>query len=60
MPQFPQGLGLNLPNAFPRDAKHLSNLFQGSSAAVVQSESQPQYLFFSVGQGIKYLFELLF
>ena len=59
MPQFPQGLGLNLTDTLAGHLEGVSHLFQGVGVTVVQAEAQAQYLRLPFLEGPKHLRDLL-
>ena len=51
VPQFSEGLGLDLADALPGDIKLLAHFLQGAGTAVLNTEAQLQHLFLTGGQG---------
>ena len=59
MPQFAQRLPLNLADALPCDRKPLTDLLQGASATVVNSETHAKNLLFAGREGLQHCRRLL-
>src|SRR5438128_5063588 len=60
MPQLPQCLRLDLPDAFTRDRERLANFFESVLAAVFETEAHLDDLFFAWRQGAKHVRSLVF
>src|SRR5580698_4594044 len=60
MPQFPQRLGLNLPDAFASDRKRLADFFQRVLGAVFQPEAHLDDFFLARCQRAQHLRSLVF
>src|ERR1700722_1185898 len=60
MAQFAQCLGLNLPDAFARNAQLLSDFLERPLMAVLQAEAQNQYLPLALGKILQDILHLLF
>ena len=59
MPQLPQRLGLNLPDALSGHPKLPAHLFQSAASPTQYPEPQLQHPAFPVTQGVKRLIHLL-
>src|SRR5690606_37697295 len=59
MPEFPESLGLNLPDALPGDPEFASYFFKRPGLAVVKPEAEPQNPLFPLVERIEHLFNLL-
>ena len=60
MTQLPQGLGLDLPDAFAGNVELLAHLFQGAAAAVLDAEAQLEHFLLPGSQGGQHVHQLLF
>ena len=54
MPQLPQRLGLNLPDALTSDGKRLAHFLECMLAAVVQPKAHLDNLFFARREGLEH------
>jgi hypothetical protein len=55
MPQFAQGLGLDLPDPLARDGEVLPDLFEGVLAAILQAKAHLNDLLFPRAQTLQHL-----
>jgi hypothetical protein len=55
MPQFPQSLSFDLPNAFARHRKRLADFLERMLAAIFQTEAHLNDFFFARSQGAQHL-----
>ena len=58
MPQFAQGLGLNLPDPFSGDGEFLSDLFQRMIGPLADAKTHSQHLLFAGSQSRQDFFRL--
>src|SRR5699024_3812368 len=58
MSQLSQCFGLNLPDPLTGNAENFTHFLQGACPAVIQTESQAQYILLPVSQRIQHVFKL--
>ena len=59
MPQFPQSLRLDLPDAFPCDMELFSDFLKCPASSIFQPKPQSQYFLFPVCQRLHDFIQLL-
>src|SRR5512136_1225747 len=59
MPEFSEGLCLDLPDALPRHVEFLPHLFQGVVGVFPDAEPPAEHFFLTVRQGVQHPADLL-